>query len=116
VETENEVFEDDYLFGAVSNSTSLGGLLKLDAQYFDMNDGLFEVLLVKKPYNAAELQKIISGLLTQQFDGKVVKLFSTSKVKFTMQEAIPWSLDGEYDEGAEEIIIENCHDVLDIMI
>ena len=111
-----QTLEGDYLFGAVSNSTSLGGLLKLGKQYVDMNDGLFEVLLVKKPAKASELQKIISGLLTQQYDGKNVTLFSSNEVTFHMEETIPWSLDGEYEPGTKDVHIENIRDAIRIMV
>ena len=116
VETKERVLEGEYLFGAVSNSTSLGGMLKLGKKYVDMNDGLFEVLLVKKPDKAIELQKIISGLLTQRYDGKVVTLFSTSEVTFHMEEVVPWSLDGEYEPGTAEVHIENIRDAIRIMV
>ncbi len=116
VETAEQTLEGDYLFGAVSNSTSLGGLLKLGKQYVDMNDGLFEVLLVKKPAKASELQKIISGLLTQQYDGKNVTLFSSNEVTFHMEETIPWSLDGEYEPGTKDVHIENIRDAIRIMV
>ena len=116
VETQDRTLEGEYLFGAVSNSTSLGGMLKLGKKYVDMNDGLFEVLLVKKPDKAMELQKIISGLLTQQYDGKVVTLFSAPEVTFHMDEVVPWSLDGEYEPGTQQVKIENIRDAIRIMV
>lgn len=116
LESKEKTIEDEFIFGAICNSTSLGGLIKLDAKYVDMNDGYFEVLLVKKPDNATELQKMISGLITQQFDGKVITLFSTSNLKITTEEVFPWSLDGEYEHGAREINIKNHHSALKIVL
>lgn len=116
VETAKRTIEDEFLFGAVCNSTSLGGLIKLDPKCVDMNDGLFEVLLVRKPYKASELQKIISGLITQQFDGNMITMFSASEIKITSEEVFPWSLDGEYEKGNSEINITNHHSSVEIIV
>lgn len=62
VETDDQVLEDDYIFGAVSNSTSVGGVLTLDPHLVNMSDGVFEVLLIRSPSNLLELNECIRGV------------------------------------------------------
>ena len=96
VTANGETFHDNYIYGSVSNSTSLGGV-KIDIQSdIQMNDGLFEVLLIKAPKTPLDLQNIIAALLTQNFDGPYLKYFKTDKVTFEFENQTPWTLDGEF--------------------
>ncbi|MBQ9861329.1 MAG: diacylglycerol kinase family lipid kinase [Clostridia bacterium] len=106
-QTADKRYEGDYLFGAVCNSTSVAGLVKLNAGIVDMSDGLFEVILVRRPTNAAELARILNSLNTADFDSELFDFFKTSEVTFFMKKPLPWSLDGEYAEGAETITVKN---------
>ena len=107
VQTADERYEGDYLFGAVCNSTSVAGLVKLNAGIVDMSDGLFEVILVRRPMNAAELARILNSINTADFDPELFDFFKASEVTFTMKKPLPWSLDGEYAEGATEVTVKN---------
>ncbi len=106
-QTANKRYEGDYLFGAVCNSTSVAGLVKLNAGIVDMSDGLFEVILVRRPANAAELARVLNSINTADFDPELFDFFKASEVTFTMKKPLPWSLDGEYAEGAETITVKN---------
>lgn len=106
-QTAEKRYEGDYLFGAVCNSTSVAGLVKLNAGIVDMSDGLFEIILVRRPMNAAELARILNSINTADFDPELFDFFKASEVTFTMKKPLPWSLDGEYAEGAETIVVEN---------
>ena len=70
-----QVYEDDYIFGAISNSTSLAGIITLKPEYVDMNDGRFELLLVRSPRNILEITEIANMLMTQNYDGSNVLTF-----------------------------------------
>ena len=107
VRTDKFEIEDDYIFGAVSNSTSVGGVVKLDSGVVDMNDGLFEVVLIKYPKNVSELNKIINGIFISDFTSDVFTFVKTSKVQFDMEKIVPWTLDGEYETGANHIEVIN---------
>ncbi len=107
VKTETAEYSGDYVFGAVCNSTSVAGLVKLHADMVDMTDGLFEVILVRRPKNAADLAKIITSLNTGVFDTDMFDFFKTQKVTFYMSTPLPWSLDGEFAEGDQTVTIEN---------
>ena len=107
VETEAKVTEGDYLFGAVSNSHSLGGVLKLNENLVELNDGFFEVLLIRRPDTLAELQQIVDGLLKKDFNRKGLEFFKAAKIKIVSDEAMDWTLDGEHARSRKETVIEN---------
>ena len=106
IETGSKTYEDDYLFGAITNSTSLGGVLKYDPRLVNMNDGLLEMMLVRKPQNPAQLFSILRSLLTKKVTGNPYIAFDRSD-RFTIHPAArsDWSLDGEfaYSTGSCEI-------------
>lgn len=107
VETnEGESFEGEYLFGALSNSTSFGGIIKLDPAKVELADGKFELTLVKKPKNLHELNKIMFSLMSGKYDEDLITFVHTSGASFTCAEPMPWSLDGEYAEGGTKVKAE----------
>lgn len=109
LETADAVFEDDYIFGAISNSTSLGGILTLSPDTVDMNDGLFELLLVKYPKTAAELNECIRCLQEKNYNSSMLSFHSTDRLTITTDEAVDWTLDGEHEPGCAHITVENRH-------
>ena len=112
IEAGGNIYEDDYLFGAVSNSTSLGGILKLNTGLVDFSDGLFEVMLIKNPKNAVELSKIVLSLQSKKYDEEVITFLQTSEVIIISDEGTPWSLDGEHYEGCDKITVSNIHQAI----
>ena len=109
LETDNEVIEDDYLFGAICNSTSVGGVLTLKPDMVDMGDGKFEVLLVRAPKNLTEVGECIAALTAQTYDCGMITFRSTGSMEITADTDMLWSLDGERMEGAEHINVANLH-------
>lgn len=112
---EDEVFEGDYIFGAISNSTSLGGILTLNPDIVDMNDGLLEILLVKSPKNIIELNECIAALTAQKYDSRMLEFRSTSRVLINTDDSVEWALDGEYEKGSNEILVENIPDAFTLI-
>lgn len=109
VTTDSFEEEEDYIFGAVSNSTSVGGVVKLNSDMVDMQDGLFEVVLIKFPKNVADLNKIVNGILASDFSSDAFTFIKTSSVSFDMEKIVPWTLDGEFENGANHVEISNHH-------
>ena len=107
VEADGEIFEGKFIFGAVCNSTSLGGLVKLDPEKVQMDDGKFELLLLKMPKNPIDLQNLITGLLKMKYDMPGVIFRHVSHIRLTTEDNIPWSLDGEYAPSCPQVEIEN---------
>ncbi len=103
---EGGVYEGEYVFGAVSNSTSLGGVMKLSGDQVDMADGKLELTLVKTPKNLAEFNRVMVSLMSGKYDEDMVTFVHTAGVTFTCKEPMPWSLDGEYAPGGERVEVE----------
>lgn len=100
---DGRVIEDDFLFGAISNSTSVGGILTLDPKQVDMCDGRFELLLVREPEDLSEIPEFIRALQTQKYNCRMMTFVSASRVKVTAPADMVWTLDGERAEGQEQV-------------
>lgn len=109
------VLEDDYIFGAISNSTSVAGVLTLSEELVDMNDGVFELLLVRKPHNLLELNDCVLALTTQDYHTPMLTFTSASSVAIEAPEDMDWTLDGERAEGRAHCTAENLHDAISII-
>lgn len=107
MELDDETIEDDFLFGAVSNSTSVGGILTLDPNQVDMQDGKFEVLLVRAPKKMSEIPECIQALSTQKYNCQMITFRSTSHVRVSSADNMVWTLDGERAEAGCIVDIHN---------
>ena len=116
VSTGGETFDGSFLFGSVTNTTSVGGLMKLQKDKVVLDDGLFEMLLIPNPTSAFELQALIRCLVLQDFEGTGVIFRHVSAVTVQTPEGFPWTLDGEYGSGAERIEIVNEHKKLNFLL
>ncbi len=106
IESYDTKIEDEFLFGAVTNTTSIGGIVRLNESVVGFNDGEFEVCLVKKPKNPADLMKVIVGALNSDFESDCFMFFKTNKVHFEMPDGIDWSIDGEKFDGAKSVDVD----------
>ena len=109
LELDGEKVEGKYLFGAVSNSTSVGGVFTLNPRLVDLRDGKFEVILVRLPRDMAELAQCVTALQNQTYDCAAITFRSVSRLTVRQTAAVDWTLDGERAEGREEICIENLN-------
>jgi len=112
LELDDIVVEDDFLFGAISNSISVGGILTLDPKQVDMNDGKFELLLVRAPKDLAEISECIQALQTQKYNCRMITFCSTTHVRAIVSPEITWTLDGERAQGQASIDIRNVHNAI----
>lgn len=117
IKYNDTVLEGDFIFGMVTNSGSVAGLLSMND--FLLDDGLFEVILIKKPANIVQLQNIIHSLLniSEEIDKEYIKFFRTDKITFTAlnDEPISWTLDGEFGGDMSVATVMNCRKVIEIM-
>lgn len=115
VTADNEEFEDDFIFGMVTNSSSVAGLLSLNDSLYD--DGLFEVILIKTPSNAIGLQKIIHSLLNINIDIDTahIKSFRASEINFECNEELQWTIDGEFGGSFKSANIKNEKQAIELM-
>ena len=115
LELEDEVVEDDFLFGAISNSTSVGGILTLDPKQVDMGDGKFELLLVRAPLEFGEISECIRALQRQEYNCSMLTFRSAKRLKIYASSAMDWTLDGEKEPGHEQVEVENLHHAVRIV-
>lgn len=112
---DGRVLEDQYIFGAISNSTSVAGILTLSEDLVDMNDGVFELLLVRKPENLLELNDCVLALTTQDYHTPMLTFTSARSVEIEAPEDMDWTLDGEREPGRAHCRAENLHDAIRIV-
>ena len=107
VTADGEVLDGEYLFGAVCNSTSIGGLMKLDPERVVLDDGKFELLLIPSPKTPQDLQNLVLALLNQQYTSEGLVFRHISSLHLETEGDLPWSLDGEYAPSVPTVDIEN---------
>ena len=112
---DGRVLEDEYIFGAISNSTSVAGILTLSEDLVDMNDGVFELLLVRKPENLLELNDCVLALTTQDYHTPMLTFTSARSVEIEAPEDMDWTLDGEREPGSAHCRVEHLHDAIGIV-
>ncbi len=114
--TEDKMIEGDYLFGAISNSLSVGGIVKYSKTSVELNDGQFEVLLIKNPDNILKLQPIIDGILKRDFSREGIEFFRTKSVLIETDQPVSFTLDGEFAEITDQLTINNLHNAITFII
>ncbi len=115
LELDGQVVEDDFLFGAVSNSTYVGGILTLDPRQVDMCDGKFEVLLIRAPRDLLEISECIRALQNQTYNCNMITFRSASRVRVSGGEDLTWTLDGERGPWQETVEILNLHSAISLL-
>lgn len=109
VKYEQKTIEDDFIYGMVTNSDSVAGIRGFGGRNVQLDDGLFEVLLVRMPKNLFDLQQIIGGLIKLDFPSNHFYSFKTNAVVFSASEPISWNLDGEFGGEVHTAIISICN-------
>lgn len=115
VEHDQGRTEGEFIFGMVGNTRSVGGFRNLPVQEVALDDGQFELLLVRKPKNPAEFQAILAALMSQKTtaDGPVIGL-CTSRARFIFDQTAEWTLDGECGGSHSQVDIENIPKALEL--
>ena len=116
VEHDGGTETGEFCYGMISNTISVGGFRGMPKAPVELDDGIFEVILVRQPQNALQLQAIIKALLTMSEDDQgLVASYRTSRLKITCPEELPWTLDGEYGGAPDTAVIENCRKAVTIV-
>ncbi len=112
-----KVYEGDYIFGAIANTTSVGGILSLKEDLVTMNDGKFEMILVKNPTNITELNKCINDILTKNLDSSdMIEFANVESVKVESETPLTWSLDGERANTDGNVFIRNIKQAVKMIL
>lgn len=116
IEYDGGRIEDDFIFGGVTNSTTIAGFVKFDPKDVDLGDGLFEVVLVKNSVNAVELGQTLTSILNHSYQSEKVLLLHTKNITFRFDEDVVWTKDGENGGVHRELTISNRRHALRILI
>ena len=108
--------EGDFLFGAISNSLSVGGIVKYQKDSVALNDGEFEVMLIRKPDNILKLQPIIDGILKREFNREGIEFFKAKKIIVESCNPVSWTLDGECAATEGKQVITNIHNAITFIV
>lgn len=103
---DGTTMEDKFLFGAISNSTSVGGILTLAEEQVDMSDGKLELLLIRAPKDLKELAECVLALQKQTYHCGMITFLNTDRLHITAKPDMGWTLDGEQETGHEEVEVE----------
>ena len=115
LEAEDFTLEGDFIFGMVTNTISVGGFKGLVTQDVALNDGLFEVLMIRTPKTPLDLSNIINYMFLKEEQTEYVHKFKTSSLRITSEEPVDWVLDGEFGGSHTEVEVENLSRKIEIM-
>ncbi len=116
VECAGKTIEDEFIYGMITNSNSVGGFKNMTGKNVLLDDGKFEVTLIRMPKNFGELNAIL-GSLTKLIDNTdLIYSFKCSNIRFISGKEVPWTLDGEFGGSHREVEIWNIHRALEIMV
>ncbi len=115
VDWEGGSAEGEFIFGMVTNTMSVGGFKGLVSQDVALDDGLFEVLLIRRPKTPKEFSNMVSGLLVRdEAENDLVYKFKTREIHFTSSEPVDWVLDGEFGGSRTDVLVENLNRRIEI--
>ncbi len=112
---EEREIEGDFLFGAISNSMSVGGIVKFSEAAVRLNDGFFEVMLIRNPENILKFQSVVDGILRQDLTRDGIEFFHTKEITVIGGDDIAWTLDGEYCAGSNKVTVKNIPSALHLI-
>lgn len=114
VEYDHQKLSGEFIFGAVINTKSVGGIFKLDENVFRINDGKFEIVLVRKLSSILEIPNVLFKLQKQEYDDQQIILIQASKIKFTSPDDVAWLIDGENGGQLKEVRVDNIEKGIEI--
>ena len=109
-------YDDEFMFGAICNSTSIGGLFKMDESMVDMSDGVFETVAAKMVHDPFSLLKRISEFKNRSYPSENIKFFKASEVTFEFDKKTAWALDGEFVQGDNKVTIKNLNKKIKLIL
>lgn len=116
VEYDGNVLYDEFIYGMITNSMSVGGFKGIIPGDISLNDGKLEVTLIRMPKNPIELNDILTFLTGVSKDSNMVYSFQTDSIRLTCNEVVPWTLDGEFGGNHQIVDILDCKEALDIIV
>ena len=115
VEYDGGCIEGEFLYGSMSNSYSVAGLIDLPRDEIKLGDGLHELVLVKKLPNAAAMANLAAKVLSHDLSSEYIILKHTKKARFIFDEPESWTFDGENGGAHSQICFENCPQAIELV-
>lgn len=116
VTCDDFVIEGDFIYGMITNSYSIGGIRNITGKNVALNDGLFEVTLIKRPNNLIELNRTLAALINENIDAECMYSFKTASLTFESEEEVAWTLDGEFGGSHTRVELLNKQEAVDIIV
>ncbi|MBD5520083.1 MAG: YegS/Rv2252/BmrU family lipid kinase [Lachnospiraceae bacterium] len=108
--------EEEYIYGMITNSNSVAGFKGITGKDVELNDGLFEVTLIRKPAILKDMNDIMAALTDKRINSDAIKIFKASKITIESEQEVAWTLDGEYGGSHNKVVIENKKEALEIKV
>ena len=116
VTSNGETIEDVFIYGMISNSKQVGGFQGIMGPGVELDDGEFEVTLIKDPQTPPELNTILVSLLERNFDNDLMYSFRTNDVTIESEDPVRWALDGEDGGSCKKVRIRTLPKAIDIRV
>lgn len=116
IESGEEIIDGEFIYGMITNSESVGGFRNMTGKHVKLNDGVYEVMLIRTPKNPIELQEIIGSLLIKEVNSKYIHSFKTNRILVESAEMVPWTLDGEFGGDHKRVEIVNHKKAIPIIV
>ena len=113
---DEKQIEGEFIFGSVSNAIFIGGFKPFPMSFVSLDDGQFELLLVRAPKSPKDMQAIVDNMLKRSYNDKQVTLIKATKFSFTFTESVPWTLDGEFAGDVSLANIENLNKAMQVIV
>ncbi len=113
---DDMVIRDSFIVGLITNSESVGGMKVIPGPDVKLDDGMFEVMLVRSPDNIFDFNLIAPAILDRRIRSENVICFKCSHLVIESDEPIPWNLDGEFGGLVDRAQIENIHEAAEFVI
>ena len=107
VEYDGGAFEGELVYGSMSNSTSVAGMLRLPEEMVSLGDGMSELVLVKDPGSVMGFSELLDSVLSQRYDSDKLLILHTRRARFRFDKPVPWTRDGEAGGAHQEIELRN---------
>ncbi len=111
----DEVIEGEFILGLISNSVSVAGYRAYEKKNIKMDDGLFEVMLIRELKNPLEIQMVLNALMTKRLDAEQIVRFRSQKIHIVAEDEVQWTLDGEDGGFCKEVRMQNYQRALPII-
>lgn len=113
---DDNVIEGEFIYGMITNSYSIGGIKNITGKDVALNDGLFEVTLIKRPDNLIELNRTLAALVSDKIDAECMYSFKTASLQLESDQEVAWTLDGEFGGKHKKVELTNKQEAVDIIV